>query len=339
MSGYCKALLLFLLSFLFSWQCCSAQGLERDLPSDQAGFDKQISVSFAAGLNSSINQTINEFKKIYPKAGFIKESGGTLLLIRKITELNQLPDVVFVADSLAIKNRLIPEYADWYIKFYEDRIVLAYSDRSKYTNEINSRNWYRLLLRKDVRYGYANPNLAPVGYRTLMSWQLADLYYNEKIGEKSIYDSLKSSCPKENILPDVAELLALLESLSLDYAFVYESTAKQHNLKYIRLPKEVDLGSDELADFYKQAKVEISASKKGQRETIFGSPVTFGLTILKGGDNTKGAVEFVKFFLGPAGRKILDANYQTMLNPPLAYNPQNIPKELKQFVLLEDITK
>jgi len=337
MSRFSKFLLLFWSGLFLTGQPCLAQTLEQSRSSDQPGFDEQINVSFAAGLNSSINQAINEFKKIYPKARFVKESGGTLLLIRKITELNQLPDVVFVADSLAIKNKLIPEYADWYIKFYEDRIVLAYSERSKYTNEINSRNWYNILLRKDVRYGYANPNLAPVGYRTLMSWQLAGLYYNEKIGQMSIYDSLKNSCPKENILPDVAELLNLLESLSLDYAFVYESTAKQHNLKYVRLPEEIDLGNDELSDLYKQAKVELSTGKKTQKEILTGSPITFGLTILKGATNSKGAVEFVKFFLGPAGRKILDSNYQTMLNPPLAYNARNVPEELRQFISGEDI--
>ncbi|MDD5560709.1 MAG: extracellular solute-binding protein [Candidatus Omnitrophica bacterium] len=323
--------LLLLLGLLLASQPCIAQ------PSDQVGFDKQLNVSFNAGLNSSVHQVINEFKKIYPKVNFVKESGGTLLLVRKITELNQIPDVLFVADALAIKNRLMPEYADWYIKFYQDRIVLAYSDKSKYTNEINNFNWYKVLLRKDVRYGYANPNLAPVGYRTLMSWQLADLYYKEKIENKTIYESLEDSCPTENILPDVAELLNLLESLSLDYAFVYESTAKQHNLKYIQLPKEIDLGSDELSELYKQAKVEISTKKNAQKETLSGAPITFGLTILNGAANSKGAVEFIKFFLGSAGRKILDANYQTMLNPPLAYNIKNVPDELRQFVSPEDI--
>jgi molybdate/tungstate transport system substrate-binding protein len=324
--------LLFLLGFLLIGQSSPAQSLDQARSQDQAGFGKEINVSFNAGLNSSVSQVINEFKKMYPKVNFIRESGGTLLLIRKITELNQLPDVLFVADSLAIKNRLMPEYADWYIKFYQDRIVLAYSDKSKYTNEINKRNWYQVLL----RFGYANPNLAPVGYRTLMSWQLADLYYKEEIEHKSIYESLKGSCPADNIMPDVAELLNLLESLSLDYAFVYESTAKQHNLKYIQLPKEIDLGSDEFSEFYKQAKVEISTKKNTQKETLAGAPITFGLTILKGAANTKGAIEFVKFFLGPVGRKILDSNYQTMLNPPLAYNAKNIPEELKPITSSED---
>lgn len=323
--------ILFLLSVLFIQSACLTESL------GQADLKQTINVSFAAGLNSSVNQVINEFRKIHPQARFIKESGGTLLLIRKITELNQLPDAVFVADSLAIKNRLMPEYADWYIKFYQDRIVLAYSDKSKYTNEINNQNWYEVLLRKDVRYGYANPNLAPVGYRTLMVWQLADLYYKVKIENSSIYDSLKNACPAESILPDVAELLQLLESLSLDYAFVYESTAKQHNLKFIQLPKEIDLGSEEFSDSYQQARVEISTKKKAQKEMIIGAPITFGLTILKGAANIKGAVEFIKFFLGPEGRKILDANYQTMLEPVLAYNAGNVPEELRQFLTVEKI--
>ncbi|MDD5408578.1 MAG: extracellular solute-binding protein [Candidatus Omnitrophica bacterium] len=331
--------LLFFLGFLCISRPVFPQLLGQDQPPDQPGFDREIKVSFNAGLNSSIAQVTNEFKKLHPKVSFIKDSGATLLLIRKITELNQAPDVIFVADALAIKDRLMPEYADWYIKFYEDRIVLAYSDKSQYTNEINSRNWYQVISRNGVRYGYANPNLAPVGYRTLMVWQLADIYYKEKIGGKTIYDSLKDACPVENIMPDVAELLHLLESLSLDYAFVYESTAKQHNLKYIRLPKEIDLGSDEFSEFYKQAKVEVSNKKSAQKEILSGSPVTFGLTILKAASNNKGAVEFVKFFLGPAGRKILDSNYQTMLEPALAYNIKNLPDELKQFVLPEDIAK
>jgi molybdate/tungstate transport system substrate-binding protein len=328
-----KFLLLFFLVFLFSGQAFSEE------PLGKKSAVQTINVSFAAGLNSSMNQVINEFKKIHPEIKFIKESGGTLLLIRKITELNNSPYVLFVADAQAIKNRLIPEYADWYIKFYQDRIVLAYSDKSKYTNEISSQNWYQILSRKDVRFGYANPNLAPVGYRTLMAWQLADLYYKTTINNKTIYDSLISSCPRENILPDVGELLHLLESLSLDYAFVYESTAKQHNLKYIQLPKEIDLGSDEYAQFYRQAKVEVSGNNKTQKETLIGSPVTFGLTILKGAANNEAALEFVKFFLGPKGRKILDANYQEMLTPALAYNAQNLPQELRQYVSPEDLSE
>jgi molybdate/tungstate transport system substrate-binding protein len=297
--------------------------------------NKQVIIFYAAGLNASLDGVFKEFKKLNPSTEIIGESSGTLLAIRKITELNKRADIILAADALAIQDMLVPKYADWYINFYKDRVVLAYTSRSKYTNEINAKNWYKVLTRPDVRFGYANPNLAPIGYRTLMVWQLADLYYKDKVKEINIYEALKEACPAENIMPDVAEMLHLLESLSLDYAFIYESTAKQHNLKYIQLPKEIDLGSIELSDIYKQAKVEITSSKKGKKELIIGSSITFALTILKDSPNFKAAIEFIKLFLGPQGQRIMSSNDQDMLVPCNAYNPDNVPEELKQFCIQE----
>jgi len=227
---------------------------------------------------------------------------------------------------------LMPRYADWYISFYKDRVVLVYTDKSKYTNEINAQNWYKILARPDVRFGYANPNLAPIGYRTLMTWQLADLFYKDNIDGKTIYAALKEKCPKEFIMPDVAEMLHILESLSLDYGFVYESTAKQHNLKYIQLPKEIDLSSEEYAELYKQATVEVTSSKTGKTETMKGAPVIFSFTILKDALNYQAALEFAEFFLGPEGQKILAANDQTMIKPCILFAPEKIPGKLSAFM-------
>lgn len=63
-----KVLLLFLLLTFIS-RVNPGQSL------DEVDFNKTINVSFAAGLNSSVNQIISEFKKIHPKAKFIRESG------------------------------------------------------------------------------------------------------------------------------------------------------------------------------------------------------------------------------------------------------------------------
>lgn len=302
---------------------------------DDSGSDN-LTVLYAAGLNAAMNQAFKEFKKNHPKIEIIGESSGTLLAIRKITELNKQADIIFVADALAIKDLLIPKYTDWYISFYKDRVVLAYTERSRYTNEIDAKNWYKILVRPGVRFGYANPGLAPIGYRTLITWQLADLFYKDKLNDKSIYDALKEKCPKEYIMPDVAEMLHLLESLSLDYGFIYESTAKQHNLKYIQLPKEIDLGSEECADLYKQASVEMAPNKTGKTEIIKGSLVTFAFTILRDSPNYRIALEFSEFVLGPRGRKIFADNDQTMMAPCIGFAVDKIPGILKPFLLEEN---
>jgi len=295
--------------------------------------EKSLVVFYAAGLNTAMGSLAREFEKEFPSNKVISESSGSILAVRKVTELNKKADLILVADETLIKNMLIPRYADWYIRFYKDSIVLAFTEKSKYTNEIDAKNWYNVLLRKDVRFGYANPLLAPIGYKTLLLWKLADLYYKDR-PQEGIYAMLKKSCPAENVLPDVAELLSPLESLSLDYAFVYESTAKQHNLKYIQLPKEINLGSPELAETYNKAEIEIER-KKGVKEKIKGVPITFALTILKDADDFPGAIKFVNLLLGPEGKRILKENDQELMQPSTAYNLDNVPGEIRNAVPLE----
>lgn len=334
-----RVLLLFLLIFQLysiSW-CAETENNKEEKYLNKFVFNKIINVNFAAGLSSSVNQGIDEFRQIYPQAKFLRQSGGTLFLIKKITEFNQKTDLILTSDTLAIK-KLTPEYVNWYIQFGQDRIVLAYADKSKYSKEINNKNWFRILARKDVRYGYADSDLSALGYRTFLTWQLADLYYKTKINKQSIYDFLRGSASLENILPDAQEVLNLLESGSLDYAFVYESGAKVRNLKYVQLPKEIDLGSPEFTEFYKKATVEVFFKNKTEKEIIHGMPITFGVTIPQNASNPKGALEFVKFFLGPQGQAILRFNHQISTTPLLAYDIKSVPKELLEFVTSEDIS-
>jgi ABC-type molybdate transport system, periplasmic component len=95
-------------------------------------------------------------------------------------------DVVITADSFLIPQYLIPAYASWYTEFATNKLVLCYTDKSAYAKEITSNNWFDILLRKDVDFGYAEPNLDPCGYRTLLMFQLAELFYKKP----GLYNSL-----------------------------------------------------------------------------------------------------------------------------------------------------
>ncbi|GAI28734.1 unnamed protein product, partial [marine sediment metagenome] len=96
----------------------------------------------------------------------------------------------------------------------------AYTNKSRFGNEINRDNWYEILQRDGVRYGRSDPNQDPCGYRTLMVWQLAEDYYNAP----ELYDKLYGAAG-ELIRPKEVDLIALLESGDLDYAFEYSSVA------------------------------------------------------------------------------------------------------------------
>src|SRR3954471_23603386 len=102
-----------------------------------------------------------------------RESGASLEHVRKITELGRIPDLILLADDEVIGKMLVPTATTSHAQFARNRIVVAYTDRSKHAKEITATNWTRILRGKDVEVGRTDPNLAPVGYRTLLMFQLA----------------------------------------------------------------------------------------------------------------------------------------------------------------------
>ena len=199
----------------------------------------------------------------------ILEASGSIDAARKITDLNRTADLLIVADYKIIVNYLFPRnLSDWYIIFARNEIVIAYTNKSAYSDEVNQDNWFYILNRSDVSFGYSDPNRDPCGYRTLLVWKLADKYYNE-----NIYDSLNSRTNGRVIIrPKSVELLALLESGEIDYAFEYKSVAIQHNLSHIELLPEINLGDQNMSNIYATVNITLDDGT-----TFFGNQYCMGL--------------------------------------------------------------
>ena len=286
-----------------------------------------LTIFHAGSLAVPFNQAEAEFEAIYG-VNVNTQSAGSRTVCRWVTELGKRADVVAVADYHVIEELMFPEYADWYIIFAQNEMVIAYTEHSKYQDEIAADNWYEILLREGVEYGHADPDADPCGYRTLMLWQLAEEYY----GVPGLYRELVEGCPQGNIRPKSVELTALLQSGDLDYAFEYRSVAMQHGLKYLELPDEINLSSLELEDLYSHAQVEVSGKEPGTSATVIGAPIAYGVTIPKNAPNPDLAVSFVVFLLSPQGQQIMEACGQPPIVPAIASDPKELPEELKGFV-------
>jgi molybdate/tungstate transport system substrate-binding protein len=206
---------------------------------------------------------------------------------------------------------------------------LCYTDSSKFANEINKGNWYEILSRKGVIWGHSDPNLDPCGYRSLMVIQLAELYY-KKAG---LYDKLIANRPKENVRPKSVELVSLLKTGNMDYAWEYLSVAVQHKLKYVVLDDDINLGNYAYDDFYKKAKVKVTGAKPGTWITRTGGSVTYGITLIKDAPNREAAVAFLNYILNPeGGLKVLES----MGQPPFV--PCRVPNK-EMYNQLPDVLK
>jgi molybdate/tungstate transport system substrate-binding protein len=306
---------------------------ESSVPSGKT--PEKLKIFLAGSLQIPVERITELYRRIDPNLDFQLEASGSVEAIKKVTELGKYADLILVADYSLIP-KLMADQADWYVVFATNRLVIAYTESSKYAGEINENNWYRILMRDGVKFGFSDPNRDPCGYRSLISLLLASNLSESPLAsellrgtnirvigmEAWVPDPVRGS-EKVVIRPKSVELLALLESGVLDYAFEYESVAIQHNLSYVRLPDEIDLGNPELKDFYSHAKVHL-----GSGEVIEGDAIAYGLTIPKAARNDE-ALKFTKFLL-TEGLNTFEELGQRVMRPPLAYG--KVPEELKGIV-------
>ena len=274
----------------------------------------ELIIFHAGSLAIPFREMGRAFMKKYPRVRVLREAAGSRTSARKIRDLGKPCDIMASADYTVIDELLIPEFAHWNIAFATNEMAIMYRPDSAHADEINSDNWPQILLRPGVEYGHSNPDADPCGYRTRLTWQLAEKYYRIP----GLARKLDQGCPPRNIRPKETDLLALLESGELDYLFIYRSICRQHGMPFVALPDEINLKSASLANYYRQAAVEISGKKPGEKIVKRGKPMVYSLTICTRSPNRAAAEAFVAFVIGPQGRRIMAQNGQPPIVPARA---------------------
>ncbi|MGA2822760.1 MAG: tungstate ABC transporter substrate-binding protein WtpA [Bacteroidales bacterium] len=300
--------------------CMSGQQKNNSISGD-------LIIFHAGSLSVPFKEIAAEFNKLYPDVKVLMESAGSVASARKITDLNRPCDILASSDYGVIDNMLIPEYADWNIKFASNELSIVYQEKSRLASQINSKNWFEILMKKEVAFGRADPNADPCGYRTVVLLQLAEKYYKKPGLAKMI-----SGKDQNYIRPKEVDMLAILESGSIDYIFLYRSVAIQHHLKYIILPDEINLKNMDFAAQYATATAEIDGKEPGKKETVKGEPMVYGITMLRDAPNKSAAIAFLQFLLSrEKGMKIMEKNGQPSVIPMATKNYDKLPGELKPF--------
>lgn len=298
--------------------------------SNEEKLEGELVIYHAGSLTIPFEALEKEFEALHPDVDVKRTPGGSRNVARKVTELGDKVDILCSADYTVIDTLVMPEYADWNALFAENSMVIMYSEDSKFADEITTDNWYNILLKDGVNYGHSEPNADPCGYRSVLLWQLAEEHYDIE----GLNDKLKNACKEKNVRPKSVELITMLETGALDYAFEYESVAMQHskknpNLKYIKLPAEINLSSIEHKDFYAKATIKLDGKEPGTFVTKKGQPIVYSLTMPKSGENKEVAIEFLKFlFDKEKGMKTLQEAGQPTLEKVTVFGSENLPEEL-----------
>lgn len=285
-----------------------------------------IVVLHAGSLSVPFAEIEKVFEEKYPQYDVQREPSGSIAAARKVTDLGRAADVMGSADYQVIDAMLIPNNAKFNAQFATNEMVLAYTDKSKFSKEINEKNWTDIFMKEGVVVGHSNPNLDPCGYRSMLVTMLAEKYYVKPGLYQTLFNygdhyEVGEENPKKVVVrPKETDLLGLLEAGQYDYLFIYKSVADQHHLKYVTLPEAISLKSAKYDNVYSEVSFNIDGKKPGEVEKQVGAPMVYGLSIFenaKSPANKAGAVAFVNFILSPEGQAIMKKNGQDAMNPPI----------------------
>lgn len=271
----------------------------------------------------------------YPQLDIQLEAAGSRKCARKIADEKKVCDIMASADYKVIDNLLIPEYADWNVRFAGNQIVLCYTAKSAYEKDIKTDNWHDILLKEDVTWGHTDPNINPAGYRALMVVQLAEKHLNKP----GLMEKLIANRSAKNVFASASEMLSALQDGKLDYCWEYLSVAIQHGLKYVVLPDEINLGNSKFDSNYKQASVKVTGKTPGSFMELKGKVITYGVTILKNAPNKQGAIAFLGcLFSRTGGLMVLEGMGQSSFVPcrvPTTEMKALLPAELQKMVAIK----
>jgi len=328
----------------------------------QAEAEKTPLVVFAAGsLIIPFDHIEKAFEEKYPNIDLQAEYHGSIQVIRHATELHKPIDVIATADAALIPMLMyatnVPEtnqpYADWFIRFASNHLALAYNPESKYADEINAENWTEIISRPDVKIGIADPRFDASGYRALMAFALAEIanenyglfapmfdkqftfpvtiFRGDDLTTITVPEILETKSDSHIVIRGASiQLIALLESGDLDYAFEYESVIAQHNLKLVSLPAEVNLGEQANEELYKQVQVNLDFQRFVSIKPQFrGERIGYGVTIPASAEHPDEAAQFIAFLLSDEGRSLMEADHHPMFETFIADGYENLPENLQ----------
>lgn len=322
-----------------------------------------LTIFCATSLEYPLSKVDADFEAAYPNVNVEMMGHGSIQVIRQVTEENMKVDLLMVADYSLIPTMMYntideqtnQSYANYYIRFATNSLVLAYTNNSKYANEINATNWYSILSQQNVKIGLVNPELDALGYRTLMAIQLSENYYNAtglfaNLISDNFNPSINSIQDGSNytiMVPDTqtpqgdkiilraseVDLIPLLQDGTIDYCFLYESNAKQYGFNYVELPDQVNLGNPAYASNYQTVQIVYSHQRFSDITLDrTGEPIYYGLTIPSNAPDPQLAEEFIQFMLKDQGKTDFAQAYQPVFAPSYTDNLQALPSSRNHWL-------
>jgi molybdate/tungstate transport system substrate-binding protein len=167
-------------------------------------------------------------------------------------------------------------------------MVIAYSPKSRFAAKLQAAaegkvRWWEALQEPGLRFGRTDPVTDPQGRNIIFTMLLAATLYKQS----GLADKILGPVINQQQIFTEPTVQARLQSGELDAASAYKTQPGPFNLPYITLPKEVNLGGQNV----RTSHPEISLNVNGK--TYQPEPLIFYAAALNDAPNAKAAAAFV----------------------------------------------
>ncbi|WP_220132639.1 extracellular solute-binding protein [Halorhabdus salina] len=196
------------------------------------------------------------------------ECHGSMTVARLVAEGQRDPDIVVVADPAVFEETLpVP----WHVVFASNAVVLAYDANSPGGRRIEAAGpdrWYEPLLAGSVDLGRVDPDLGPLGYRTLFALELATRLYDDA-------SDLRERIPQRKQTYPATGLVGQFETGGLDAAFAYRNMAVERGYDFLTLPDRINLSDpDHVEEWYSTTTYQLPSG-----QVVRGGLIGYGATL------------------------------------------------------------
>jgi molybdate/tungstate transport system substrate-binding protein len=259
------------------------------------GSPGELDVLSAGSLSIVLGDEIGESFEAETGIQFHGEFHGSNAVMRFITSGQKSPDVVASADASLLREKLQPDYATWDVVFASNSVGITYNPDTEVGGMLERGTpWYRALRGADSEIAMSDPDLDPLGYRTVQMFKLAEEYYDVDGLARDLIDRLE-------IDPQEAHLLAGIETGNRAAAVCYKNMAVDHGLPFVTLPDELNFSNPAYADHY----ARVTYTTEGGT-TVEGTPVLYNATVLADADHPENGRRFIEYLL--QNRDVLGEN-------------------------------
>ncbi|KEZ77527.1 extracellular solute-binding protein [Salinisphaera hydrothermalis] len=208
---------------------------------------------------------------------------------------------VYVSAHAGINKRLMGssngDWVSWYATFMRSPLVIGYNPKSRFADALRHKPWYQVVTQPGFTFGRTDPKLDPKGKLIVKAvHRIADDENEPKLRGRIMAHG--------QVFPEEG-LVGRLQAGQLDAGFFYKGEAAAADIPTVSIDP-VKLGA------------------------------VYTVTQLNRAPDSAGARDFIRFILGPKGRKILKDNGFNVMSPVKVSGARSAVPEALQHAIEHD---